>query len=308
LLTSIVMANAASAAEQVIFHPGWFASAQFAGIFVALDLGFYREAGLEVDIQPFAYGQNSPAVIDTHPEICALGSIEGYILLEKRGTGVDLKALAAMLQESPAGYMSLASAKINQVHDFSGRRIGVHKFADGLYGWFMHQAALAPTDARMVFVGDDVSLLTRGEVDVMQGYATEEFIRLQDLVAGSGRFISFTSLGFPSYSEVLYTTADQTARHELTLRRFLAATRRGWTYAFAHPEIAIASVSDRLAAGSDRTDLRKNFAALQAYVCPGGQSPLAPMDPEKWHKVEQVGVEIGWFDRKEPVENFLLNW
>ena len=37
------------------FHPDWFPSAQFAGIYVALDCGHYREGGLAMTIVPFAY-------------------------------------------------------------------------------------------------------------------------------------------------------------------------------------------------------------------------------------------------------------
>lgn len=301
-------ANPTAVATKVVFHPGWFASAQFAGVFTALDRGFYHDAGIEVEIEPFAYGQNSPAAIDARPDVCALGTIEGYILLQKRSAGVDLKALAAMLQESPAGYMSLASSKIAGVRDFRGHRIGVHKFADALYGWFTRQAGLGPNDTTMTFVGDDVTLLTRGEIDVMQGYATEEFIRVQELSAGLGRFISFASLGFPSYSEVLYTTAGQINRHAATLRRFVAATRRGWSYALAHPEEATAAVAGRLPAASDRAHLRKTLDALRPFICPSGREPLAPMDPEKWRTVQQVGVEIGLVQHAERVEGFLLNW
>jgi ABC-type nitrate/sulfonate/bicarbonate transport system substrate-binding protein len=296
------------AAERVIFHPGWFASAQFAGVFSALDRGFYRDAGLDVSIEPFAFGQNGPAAIDAQPEICALGTIEGYILLQKRNDGADLKALAAMLQESPAGYMSLASSKVRSVRDFSGQRVGVHKFGDALYGWFTRKAGLAPGAAQMVFVGDDVTLLTRGKIEVMQGYATEEFIRLQDLTDNSSHFLSFTSLGFPSYSEILYTTAGQVDRHAATLKKFIAATRQGWIYALDHPRDAIASLATRMDQTVDLEHLRKTLTALKPYVCPDNHEALAPMDPGKWRTVQQVGLEAGLIRQIEPTEHFLLNW
>ena len=298
----------AQAAERVIFHPGWFTSAQFAGIFTALDQGFYRDAGLEVEIEPFAYGQNSPATIDATPETCALGTIEGYILLQKRNEGANLKALAAMLQESPAGYITLTSSKIESVRDFSGHRVGVHKFADTLFRWFIHQSGLAPGEAPMVFVGDDITMLTRGEVDVMQGYATEEFIRLQELTGSGGRFLSFRDLGFPSYSEILYTTSGQVERHAATLRKFLAATRRGWKHVLADPEEAAGVLAKHLGPVTDRPHLQKTLDALVSYVCPNDQEPLAAMDPVRWRIVQRVAFETGLIREIEPVESFLLNW
>jgi ABC-type nitrate/sulfonate/bicarbonate transport system substrate-binding protein len=304
----LVAANAAPPAERVVFHAGWFPSAQLAGIYTALDQGFYRDAGLAVEIAPFAFGQDSPAEIDAEPSTCALGTIEGYILLQKRAAGTDLRALAAMLQESPAGYMTLASSGIGRIQDFPGHRIGVHKFAEALFDWFCRRAGVPAASMRVQVVDDDITRLTGGAVDVMQGYATEEFLRVQAATAGAGRFLSFASLGFPSYSEILYTTAAQTGRHEAALRRFLAATRRGWDFALSHPEAAVDAVAARQQSAADRAHLRRALAALEAYVRPGGRAPLAPMDVPKWRALQDAGREIGLVTRIEPEDAFLLNW
>ena len=37
-------------AQKFVFTPQWTAQAQFAGYYVALEKGFYREAGLDVEI------------------------------------------------------------------------------------------------------------------------------------------------------------------------------------------------------------------------------------------------------------------
>jgi ABC-type nitrate/sulfonate/bicarbonate transport system substrate-binding protein len=213
--------------QRVVFYPGWFPSMQFAGVYAALERGFYAEAGLDIDIRPFAYGLDTPTTLAADSEVCALGTVEGYILMQKRADDHDLRALAAMIHESPAGFMILAESPIRTVADFPSRRIGVHKFADPLYAFFMKRAGLDPAAADMRFVGDEPRTLIDGEVDAMQGYATEEFVRLQALTGGTSRFIPFSSLGFPSYSEILYTTGAQLERHGPALARFVEATRRG---------------------------------------------------------------------------------
>jgi NitT/TauT family transport system substrate-binding protein len=47
-----LMAGAAQAQERVTLQLKWVAQAQFAGYYVAKDRGFYREAGLDVTINP----------------------------------------------------------------------------------------------------------------------------------------------------------------------------------------------------------------------------------------------------------------
>jgi ABC-type nitrate/sulfonate/bicarbonate transport system substrate-binding protein len=308
LLLLLLTAASTLAGEKVVLHAGWYPSPQLAGIFVALDRGFYREAGLDVRIEPFAFGLNSPARIDADPSTCALGTIEGYIFLQKRNAGVNLQALAAMLQESPAGYMSLASSHIKSACDFAGRRVGVHHYAEPIYAWFVQRAGLAPDAARMMVVEDDVTLLTRGELDVMQGYATEEFVRLQALCGNRGEFLTFAQLGFPSYSEILYTTGTQVDGHAATLHAFLAATRQGWAEAFAHPDQTVAILARHLGANADPTHLARALTALQPYVCPDGQPAMAPMTAEKWRALQEAGTGIGLLKRTEPVEKFLRNW
>jgi ABC-type nitrate/sulfonate/bicarbonate transport system substrate-binding protein len=292
-------------AEPVVFYPGWFPSMQFAGVYVALERGFYADAGLSVEVRPFAYGLDTPAKLTASTEVCALGTIEGYILMQKRAKGHDLRTLAAMIHESPAGFMILAESPIQTVSDFPGRRIGVHKFADPLYAFFMKRAGLDPTAAEMRFVGDDLRTLIDGEVDAMQGYATEEFVRLQAMTDCTSRFLSFSSLGFPSYSEILYTTGAQLERHGPALARFVEATRRGWVYAFAHPEEAVAIVASRIGTDAEPAHLRASLAALRDYVSPDGKPPLSPMDPQRWRAIQDACIEMSFLKQAEPVEAFL---
>lgn len=308
LCSLAVRAAAAPAFTPVTFYPDWFPGAQFAGIYVALDRGYYRDAGLEVTLVPFAYGQKTIALLDAKPDACGIATGEGYIFLQRRAAGADLKALGAVLQKAPAGFMSLRASSITSARDFAGKTIGVHRFADPLYRWFLRRAGVAETDAKMLFVGDDLAALTRGELGAMQGFATEEFVKLRRLVGDEARFLSFAELGFDSYSQLIYTTAPQVARHADALRRFIAATRRGWITALAEPETALAATRPRLdPATYDAEFQRACLAALRDYVAPGGQTPLAPLDAAKLSRLIATCVDIGLFKTAEPVTGFLVD-
>jgi len=295
---------ACPAAEKVVFHADWFAGPQFAGLYVAADQGFFRAAGLEVEFVPFKFGLKPTGEIAASSD-CALGSIEGYIFLQQRAAGADLRALGAMLQESPAGFMSLPSAGIASARDFAGKRIGVHMFADPLYRWFLRRAGLGDGDATLVPAGNDLGLLLRGEVDALQGYASEEFVRLRQQTGGRARFLSFRELGFDSYSEILCTTAAQLTRHGAALQAFVAAAQRGWTHALAHPDDAIAALRTRAGADFDEPLQRAELAALEPFVHAGATPPLAPMSADKWRRMQSACVEMGFLAKTEPVENFL---
>lgn len=295
-------------AQPVTFYADWFPGAQFAGIYLAIDRGYYRDAGLEVTLVPFAYGMKHPELIDQFPERCALGSMEGYIFLQNRGRGVDLIALAAQIQESPAGFMSLAKTPVLSAKDFRGKRIGVHAFADPLYRYFVARAGLKESDAEMVFVKDDVASLIRGDVQAAQGYATEEFIRLRERSSEGVHFVSFKTLGFDAYSEVLFTTRSQQTRHAETLKRFVEVTRRGWIEAFKEPSAAIGSVLSRCDPASNTTaaSVKASLDALRSYVMPGGALPMRAMEVEKWQNMQRACLEMGFLPAIEPVAPWLF--
>ena len=299
--------RAAPALIPITYYADWFPGAQFAGIYLALDRGYYRDAGLDLTIVPFAYGRKTAALIDATPGRCGVATSEGYIFLQKRAAGADLKALGAVLPRAPAGFMSLRATGIASARDFAGKTVGVHKFADPLYRWFLRRAGVAESSAKMIFVDDDVTRLTRGEVAAMQGFAIEEFVKLRHLVGEEARFLSFAELGFDSYSQLIYTTAPQVSRHRETLRQFLAATRRGWVAALADPEAALAGLRPRLdPATYDESFQRACLLALRDYVTPDGHPPLAPLDPEKLSRLQAACADIGFLKTPEPISAFLV--
>lgn len=301
LLTAAAPAIAAEAPTPVHFHPGWFPSAQFTGVFVALDSGLYADAGLDVTLFPFAYGQDSTAQLSAHPGVATLGSIEGYILLQKMDAGDDLVAAAPLLQSSPAGVMSLASAGIRSAADFAHRPVGVHAYADALFAWFAANAGLRPNETQFVRVEDDVSALLTGEVDAMQGYASEEYVRLQARAAPRAtRFLSFADLGFPSYSEILYTTRKQWRDHGPVLARFVAATREGWRRAYADPARAVPMVVARAGPDADAAHIAAALTALRPYVMGEHDDPLPPMSPERWRTLQRIAREMGLIESAVP--------
>lgn len=293
LITPWVSAQPES--TRVIFYPDWFPSAQFAGVYVALDRGYYTAAGLEVELREFAYGQNATANLAADPATCTLGTIEGYILLQHLDRGDDLVAFRPMLRESPAGVMSFARAQIQSAADFAGRPVGVHAYADKLFAWFAANAGLAPTDTHFVRVEDDVADLISGTVQAMQGYATEEYVAFQARVAPTPTaFLSFRAMGFPSYSEILYTTRAHYRRHPQTLRRFIDATRRGWAEVYRDPPAAVAAILARLPpdAEADPAHTSAALTALRPYVFGAASPPLAPMDPARWNTLIDVAREM----------------
>ena len=120
----------AAAAVPILMQLDWKANAQFAGLLLAKERGYYAQAGLDVTIRPAAEG--GPGVVKTLLDTPnAIGSAESSELLEARGKGAPIKAVATMFQGSPMALLSLEKTGIQDVKDLLGKRIGMHGEANG---------------------------------------------------------------------------------------------------------------------------------------------------------------------------------
>jgi len=91
------------ALSRVTSYADWFPGAQFAGIYVAIGRGYYRDIGLDATLVPVAYDQKTTARLDAQPETCGVATSESYIFLQKRAAGADLKALGDDLAQLTRG-------------------------------------------------------------------------------------------------------------------------------------------------------------------------------------------------------------
>jgi len=205
-------------------------NAQFAGLLVAEQRGWYREEGLAVKMVVSTATTNVAATVAASDH--TLGSIESGLFLEGRSKGLSIVAIGTMFQASPLSQISLASSKLRTPRDWIGKRIAI-----GADGQEAIDAVLAKTGlTRSQFVPlaaeyDNAPLLD-GRYDSKQGYLLDEFVALR--VAGHDvSAILLSDYGNVAYSQVMFVSQAFLKANRAALVRFLVVSNRGWKAAMA---------------------------------------------------------------------------
>ena len=120
LLALLLLLPAARASESVAYYQDAFPGPRFAGLYIAADHGFYRDAGVDLAVHAFAFGMDMPARIEGSPAAAA-GSGTAIRVLRGRAAGADLVVIGTVLSESPEGLLSLGGTP-PAAADLPGRR------------------------------------------------------------------------------------------------------------------------------------------------------------------------------------------
>jgi ABC-type nitrate/sulfonate/bicarbonate transport system substrate-binding protein len=234
-LAMVCRAGAAEPPAKLVFQMDLgVKNVQFAGLLVAERDGFYRAAGLDVEIRRMGKGQSDYANIAATVAATEgmVGSIESGLFLAGRASGLPIVALGAMFQETPLGLMSRRAMGIRTPQDLVGKKVAVHGDGHEALDAVLQRAGLNRTQLTVTEADYGNAPLLAGKYDAKQGYLVDELIQLQveghDMVA-----LPFGANGYAAYSQVYFVSEATLRKHRAALVRFIAASNRGWRAAMA---------------------------------------------------------------------------
>lgn len=271
----------------VVLQLKWTPQFQFAGYYVAKELGYYNDVGLDVDVHAGGPGLNSVTEVS---EGRADFGISSSNLVSERINGVPVQALAAIFQYSPSRILTLESSGIETAEQLSGRRVMLRPGNENFeIVTLLTQLNLLDKIDRMN-TSYNVNSLINNETDAYNAYANNEPYELDRLGLGYN-LIDPSDYGINFYGDVLFTHNALTKSDPNMVRAFTKASLKGWEEALQNPERAIDIVS-KYAPLKTRTHLRYEALAMHGHM----QSDLVPvgyMNKERWLAIKDLLVSIG---------------
>ena len=218
------------AAQKVVLQLNWKNQFQFAGYYVAKELGYYKEAGIDVEIKEFDFNTDISNVIENKKADFAVG--RSSLLIDKIN-GKDVVALGAIYQESPMILLTRDDTGINTIKDLKNKRIMLTKDARETASIMamLFSNGLSKEDMQIAPHSFNLDDLINKKTDAMASYISNEPIRMEDKGIGY-KIFDPKEYGFHFYSDILFTSSKFIKKNPKLTKDFYDATIKGWQYAF----------------------------------------------------------------------------
>lgn len=240
LITFFAMAHTVKAQEEtLVFTPQWTAQAQFAGYYVAEAMGFYREAGVDVQISHPSVTRSAMSLMN-HNE-CQATTLHLCQAMEIVDDGVPL---INILQTSMNNAMVIVSARDQDPLTQKGARVGIWSVGFGQLAICM--SIKEHLDYEWVRYAQNVNLFVTGAIDATLAMSYNEYYQLiqAGIKISDENVYRFCDHGYNVQEDGVYMTKDYYETHKDQARRFAEASRRGWEWTAEHPDEALDIVMD----------------------------------------------------------------
>ncbi|TFC78872.1 ABC transporter substrate-binding protein [Cryobacterium sp. TMS1-20-1] len=236
----------------------WFAQAQFAGYYAALDQGYYEDEGLDVTIdeggadivpQDVLAAGDADYAISWVPKV--LGSIE---------QGANITDVAQIFERSATTQISFKDKNITTAADLKGKNVGSWGYGNEweLFAG-MQKSDVELGDINLIQQAFDMTGFLAGDIDAAQAMTYNEYAQVLETVnPDTGELfqpdelnvIDWNDEGTAMLQDSIWANADKLesdADYADNTVKFIKASIKGWIYAANNPAEAAGIVT---AAGS----------------------------------------------------------
>jgi len=288
-IATLLSAGLAQAADKVTFSLNWVPYGLHYGIFAAEAQGYYKEAGIDIDIQR-GYGSGD-TVKRTATKVADIGMADMASIIIGRGNGLAVKQVAVVLDRSADAVFYVKGVGINTPKDLPGHTLGA---ATGetplnLFPVFAGNVGIDPAKVTVVNLTPPAKFptLVSKKVDSIVALMTEEpAIQSAAQKAGIevGKFVysdhgvDYYSIGIIASDEMLQSRGD-------LVKRVVDATMRGYAWAIKNPEAAADAYSKRFPESSRDLTLAQWKVTMQHMITERTRANgLGYMDKAKMEK------------------------
>jgi putative hydroxymethylpyrimidine transport system substrate-binding protein len=252
-------------------------NAVHSGIYAAQANGYFKSEGIDLHIQEPSSTADSAKLLETGRADFAVMDINDFGIARERG--LDLVAIAAIVQRPLASVIARDPNEIRTPADLAGKTIGVTGVPsdDAVLDTVLRSGGVDPSDVHKVTIGfNAVADLAAGKVDAATAFWNAEGVELRQRGIPMREF-RVDQFGAPRYPELVVATSPRRCSRAAA---FVAGLAGGYRTLSKKPQEALGDLLgsvDGLDSRSQSGQLA-SLTAARAFSSPsGGDTPL--IDP-----------------------------
>ena len=215
----------------------WICLAQFAGFYTANAEEYYKEAGLNVEIEPA--GPNISPIQSVTSGANEFGIAGAEQVITAIDNGVPIVAIAVIYRETPEALTSKKYLNITKPEDLIGKTVGiVYENDENLYRLFLKKNNIDEKSINEVPAITGISQILTDKVDAKMAYEMND-ATLLELEGEEVNVLKFRDYGVKVYADTIFTTKELIEKDPEKVRKFVNSSIKGWHEAINNPEKAI---------------------------------------------------------------------
>ena len=289
-LAGVALGISPAAAQKLTFTLNWVAGGDHAPYFYAQKMGWYKQAGIDVDFETGRGSAASAQKVGAGQSQLGLSDMAGVLLF--RGKGADNVGLMNVYANSPQGLYWLKSSGIQGVKDLVGKKIG-NPAGDGartMWPALAKRAGIDPNSVTWVNIDANAKL---GALKAKTIDATTSFFNLHHVfareVGNDMGFLAWKDAGVNPYGNSIIANGAWLKANGATAEKFVKVTQKAFAECTKTPDPCIKALVE--AAGALKYD----------------------NELLNWHLVTILmsdetsrTVALGWHDDKRMAEDYKL--
>ncbi len=288
--------------ERIRIQLKWFHSFQFAGIYAAIEKGFFRDAGIEVELLEGSATINPSEIVASDQAEFGIGNSS---LIIDRDNGLPVVAVAAILQHSPFVILARHGA-IDVIRDIEGKTLMGEEHAAELLAYLI-KAGVNLNRVNIVHHTNDIRSLAENNPDNI--VATTAYTSNEPYLAIVNRIpyhiFDPRDIGIDFYGDTLFTSEKIASINYDLVVSVRDAILKGWIYAIDHQNELIDIILDKYMPDADRMQLVYESQVLVPLLV-ADVVDIGYMSYRRWENIAESFASVGMLDKNYSLDYFLF--
>jgi NitT/TauT family transport system substrate-binding protein len=295
--------------ERVTVRFTWKLKGEYAPLFVALEKGYYRAEGLDVQLSEGNGAQNVLKALAAGNEKFGYGP--AVAAARAVSQGLPVKVIALYQTSAPMAVIAFPDTPLKGPKDLEGKRLAIsvgETFGDmvrpftRINGVDLGKIQLIQMDAS----ARTTQFLTR-KVDVMSVYLSNELPQIEKRAGVKFNVVKVTDFGLNVLGSSMYVSNAFAEQKPDVVKKLLLATAKGYRLAMANPREAAKIMASHMVVPEQPDVLERQVEATMVTTnAPAGQ-PIGWQDEADWRANLELLKETGDIDDLKPLTSYFSN-